>query len=68
MAWTQVGGKILYVETSLSAGSGKIQITGQLGEVMKESVLTAIGWIKSNLSNIGISNNEIKDIFRYFTF
>ena len=48
LAWTQVGGKTLLVEVSKSEGKGGIQITGQLGDVMKESVLTALGWIKSH--------------------
>lgn len=42
MAWTQVGGKLLYVETSKSKGKGRLEITGQLGDVMKESVRTVI--------------------------
>lgn len=50
MAWTSSGGKILYVEASKSRGKGRVQITGQLGDVMKESVTTAIGWIKENIS------------------
>ncbi len=48
MAWTAVGGKILIIETAKSKGKGKIEVTGHLGDVMKESVRTAIGWIKSN--------------------
>ncbi|KAL4477366.1 hypothetical protein ABPG72_002360 [Tetrahymena utriculariae] len=52
MAYTAVGGKTLIIEASMSQGSGKINLTGQLGDVMKESVQTAIGWIKSNWQNI----------------
>jgi ATP-dependent Lon protease len=48
LAWTQVGGKCLLVEASKAPGKGNIQITGQLGDVMKESVMTALGWIKSH--------------------
>ena len=48
LAWTQFGGKTLLVETSKSLGKGEIQITGQLGDVMKESVITGLGWIKSH--------------------
>jgi len=59
MAWTQYGGKILLVETSKAPGHGKIQITGKLGDVMKESVLTSIGWIKAHQELISfISNNS----------
>ena len=47
MAWTQVGGKILYIETLFTKGSGKIIITGQLGDVMKESAQIAVSLVKS---------------------
>ena len=47
MAWTQVGGKILYIETIFTKGSGKIIITGQLGDVMKESAQIAVSLVKS---------------------
>jgi ATP-dependent Lon protease len=49
MAWTSYGGKIMLVETSKSPGHGGLRITGKLGDVMKESVLTSISWIKANL-------------------
>ncbi len=47
LAWTQVGGEILYIETMLNKGSGKLIITGQLGDVMKESAQIAISLVKS---------------------
>lgn len=47
LAWTRAGGEILFVETSLTEGSGKIRITGQLGDVMKESAQIAISLVKS---------------------
>ncbi len=47
MAWTQVGGKILYIETLFTKGSGKIIITGQLGDVMKESAQIAVSLVKA---------------------
>lgn len=47
MAWTQVGGDTLFIETQLVPGSGKIQLTGQLGDVMQESAQTAITYIRS---------------------
>ncbi len=47
LAWTQAGGDILFIETMLTKGSGKVVITGQLGEVMKESVQIAISLVKS---------------------
>jgi len=59
MAWTAVGGKILYIEASKARGRGKIEITGQLGDVMKESVTTGLGWIRSNMDKLGI------DIYKF---
>ncbi len=47
LAWTQVGGEILYIETLLTKGEGKITITGQLGDVMKESAQIAVSLVKS---------------------
>lgn len=47
LAWTSAGGEILFIETSLTKGEGKIQITGQLGDVMKESAQIAITLVKS---------------------
>ncbi len=54
LAWTQVGGEILYIETLKTKGSGKLQITGQLGDVMKESAEIAYSLVKSKLSGKGI--------------
>ncbi len=47
LAWTQAGGEILFIETMLTPGSGKVLITGQLGDVMKESVQIALSLVKS---------------------
>lgn len=52
LAWTSYGGKIMVVETSKSFGHGGLKITGKLGEVMKESVLTGLSWIKANLPEL----------------
>lgn len=60
LAWTQVGGEILYVEASLSPGKGGLQQTGNLGNVMKESAITARSWIKSNAEKLGIDQESIK--------
>jgi ATP-dependent Lon protease len=54
VAWTQVGGEILFVECSIMRGKGKITITGRLGDVMRESALAALTWIRANASNLGI--------------
>jgi len=48
MAWTQVGGDILYIETSTTAGKGKLTLTGQLGDVMKESAEAAYTYIRAH--------------------
>lgn len=48
LAWTAVGGEILFVETSLSKGNGKLTLTGNLGEVMKESAIIALEYLKSH--------------------
>ncbi|MDR1553907.1 MAG: endopeptidase La [Prevotellaceae bacterium] len=57
LAWTELGGEILFVETSLSKGKGKLTITGNLGEVMKESALIALEYIKSHASLLEINND-----------
>ncbi len=54
LAWTSVGGEILYIETSLSAGKGKFNITGNLGEVMKESATIALEYLKSHSLDLGL--------------
>lgn len=54
LAWTQVGGDILFIEASLSAGTGQLALTGNLGDVMKESATTALSFIKANAEQIGI--------------
>ena len=54
LAYTSVGGDILYIESSLSKGKGQLTLTGQLGEVMKESATTALTYLKSNANEIGL--------------
>ncbi len=54
LAWTQVGGEILFVESSLSRGKGALTISGQLGDVMKESAMAALSYLKSNAEPLGI--------------
>ncbi len=56
LAWTQVGGDVLYIEASLSKGKGKLTLTGNLGDVMKESATTALSYIKSHAEEIGIDH------------
>jgi ATP-dependent Lon protease len=63
LAWTPQGGEILFIETSLMPGSGKLTITGQLGEVMKESAQIALSVVRSNLPAIAAQlEYEKKDI------
>lgn len=54
LAWTAVGGEILFIEVSLSRGSGRLQLTGNLGDVMKESASTALTYIKAHAEKIGL--------------
>jgi len=56
LAWTQVGGDILFIESSLSRGKGALTISGQLGDVMKESAMAALSYLKSNAEALGIDH------------
>jgi ATP-dependent Lon protease len=56
LAWTQVGGDILFVESSLNRGKGQLTISGQLGDVMKESAVAALSYLKSNAQALGIDH------------
>lgn len=57
LAWTQTGGDIIYIEATIMKGKGSITLTGQLGDVMKESAHAALSYIRSNASKIGIDNS-----------
>ncbi|MES0445344.1 MAG: endopeptidase La [Desulfobacterales bacterium] len=57
LAWTQVGGEVLYVEASLIGGKGELIITGQLGDVMQESARAALSYARANLASLGIKKN-----------
>ena len=54
LAWTPVGGEILFIEVSLSRGKGKLTLSGQLGDVMKESAVTALSFLKSNVTTLDL--------------
>ncbi len=56
LAWTSVGGEILFIESSLSRGKGKLTLSGQLGDVMKESAMTALSYLKSRAESLGIDH------------
>jgi ATP-dependent Lon protease len=61
LAWTSVGGDILFIETSLHKGKGHLTLTGNLGAVMKESASTALTFIKSNSEALGIDNKVFEE-------
>ena len=54
LAWTSVGGDILFIETSITRGKGKLTLTGNLGEVMKESAIIALEYLKAHSSILGL--------------
>ncbi|GIZ15340.1 Lon protease [Capnocytophaga catalasegens] len=56
LAWTSVGGDILFIESALSQGKGNLTITGNLGQVMKESATIALEYIKANTDRFGLDN------------
>ena len=56
LAWTYVGGDILFIETSISDGKGELRLTGNLGNVMKESASTAMTYLQSNAKKYGIDH------------
>ncbi|HBK84323.1 MAG TPA: endopeptidase La, partial [Flavobacterium sp.] len=59
LAWTSVGGDILFIESILSKGKGTMSMTGNLGAVMKESVTIALEYIKANASILGIKESVL---------
>jgi len=61
LAWTSVGGDVLFVEVALVPGKGKVQLTGQLGDVMKESAQAAFTYVKSHLKELKISKEKIEE-------
>lgn len=61
LAWTQVGGEILFVESSLSKGKGTLTMTGNLGDVMKESATLAFEYLKANAAQFGIEYDNIEN-------
>lgn len=60
LAWTAVGGEILFIETSLADGKGELRLTGNLGNVMKESASTALSYLQANAKKIGVDLNEFQ--------
>jgi ATP-dependent Lon protease len=64
LAWTQAGGEILHIEVGTMKGAGKLTLTGQLGDVMKESAVAALTWVRANVEEFGGDDKyfEKKDI------
>ncbi|MBP1924851.1 ATP-dependent Lon protease [Sedimentibacter acidaminivorans] len=61
LAWTSVGGETLFIEVNTMKGDGKLQLTGQLGDVMKESAMAALSYIKSNNDKYDIDDKVFKE-------
>jgi ATP-dependent Lon protease len=61
LAWTPVGGAILFVEAAKMPGKGKLTLTGQLGDVMKESAQAALSYVRANADRLGIAQRAIDE-------
>ena len=61
LAWTQMGGDILYIESILTPGKGKLSLTGNLGDVMKESATIAYEWVKAHHEELGIERSKFEE-------
>jgi ATP-dependent Lon protease len=61
LAWTPVGGAILFVEATKMPGKGRLTLTGQLGDVMKESATAALSYVRANAERFGIPRNFVDD-------
>jgi len=68
LAWTSVGGETLEVEVNVMEGSGKLNLTGNLGQVMQESVQAALSYIRANATKLGVAEDfyKTKDIHVHF--
>lgn len=58
LAWTSIGGDVLFIESSITKGKGKLTLTGNLGEVMKESAIIALEYLKAHADTIGLTQTE----------
>jgi ATP-dependent Lon protease len=61
LAWTPVGGEVLFIEASRMAGTGSLTLTGQLGDVMKESARAALSWLRAHAREYGIDPDFFKN-------
>jgi len=62
LAWTPAGGDILFIEANKMKGKGGFNMTGQIGEVMQESMQAALTWVRSNAASLGLAEDFTKDI------
>ena len=62
LAWTPAGGDVLFIEANRMKGKGAFNITGQIGDVMKESMQAALTWVRSNASSLGLDEDVLKDV------
>ena len=62
LAWTPVGGDVLFIEANRMKGKGGFTMTGQIGDVMKESMQAALTWVRSNALDLGLDEDVLKDI------
>jgi ATP-dependent Lon protease len=62
LAWTPAGGDILFIEANKMKGNGGFKMTGQIGEVMQESMQAALTWVRSNASRVGLAEDFTKDL------
>jgi len=62
LAWTEVGGELLHIETTIMPGKGKLILTGQLGDVMKESAQAALSYCRSRSTVLGLADNYFEQI------
>jgi len=62
LAWTPAGGDVLFIEANKMKGKGSFTITGQIGEVMQESMQAALTWVRSNAGRLGLQEDFTKDI------
>ena len=62
LAWTPVGGDILFVEANISKGARHLTVTGQIGEVMQESTKAALTWVRSKSQELGLESDFYKDM------
>jgi ATP-dependent Lon protease len=62
LAWTPAGGDVLFIEANRMKGKGGFKMTGQIGEVMQESMQAALTWVRSNASTVGLDEDFTKDL------